>query len=210
MISFIVPVMKNFRGFTELMESVDEEVRPIVIPNWVDNIGVSKGWNDGLRLAIDMGSEYAVVSNDDVILQRGTIHKIVMGLNDFDLVSAMNTRDGVTYEGYDEHPDFSCFAVKPEQFVEKFGWFDENFSPAYFEDNDMARRIIVAGGTYRRDLSAGMFHRGSITQNMDGPVVTSPMFERNRYYYVRKWGGWPGSETFTSPFNDDSKTIKDW
>jgi GT2 family glycosyltransferase len=209
-ISFIVPVMKNFRGLSELIQSVDEEIYPIIIPNWVENVGVSKGWNDGLSKAIDMGSEYAVISNDDVLLNPGTIHKMVMGLNDFDLVSATNTRDDESYEGYDEHPDFSCFAVKPKEFISKFGWFDENFSPAYFEDNDMARRMIISGGTYRRDLSATMFHRGSVTQNMDGPVVTSPMFERNREYYTRKWGGWPGSEVFTSPFNDSSKTIKDW
>lgn len=210
MIAFIVPVMKNFHGFAELVESIDEEVRPIIIPNWNDNIGVSRGWNDGLSKAIDLGADYAVVSNDDVILERGTIRKMVMGLNDFDLVSAINTRDVATAEGYDENPDFSCFAVKPKEFVDRFGWFDENFSPAYFEDNDMARRIFVAGGSYRRDLSAGMLHRGSVTQNMDGPVVTSPMFERNRAYYVKKWGGWPGSEVFTSPFNDESNSVKDW
>lgn len=210
MIAFVVPVMKNFRGFAELMESVDTEILPIIIPNWVENIGVSKGWNDGLQTAIDSGCEYAVVSNDDVILNHGAINRMVMGLNDYDLVSAINTRDETTREGYDEHPDFSCFAIKPKQFVDKFGWFDENFSPAYFEDNDMAWRIKTSGGTYARDLNAGMLHRGSITQNMDGPVVTSPMFEKNRAYYVRKWGGWPGSETYTSPFNDSDATIKDW
>lgn len=210
MITLIVPVMKNFRGFAELMESVDEEVRPIIIPNWSDNIGVSRGWNDGLSKSIDLGADYAVVSNDDVILEPGTIKKMVMGLNDYDLVTGNNTRDMETSDGYDEQADFSCFAVKPKQFIDRFGWFDESFSPAYFEDNDMAWRIRAGGGTFARDLNAGMLHRGSVTQFMDGPVVTSPMFEKNRDYYARKWGGWPGNETYTSPFNDRTMTIKDW
>lgn len=210
MISVIVPVLKNFAGFAELMSSIDTEVYPIIIPNWNDNIGVSKGWNAGLKRSIEVGCDHAVILNDDVILYPGTINKIVSGTTKVDLMSATNLRDDEVHDGYDSHPDFSCFAVSPAEFVERFGWFDENFSPAYFEDNDMARRMIVSGGVYARDLSAGMMHRGSVTQNMDGPVVTSQMFERNREYYIRKWGGQPGEERFTSPFNDVSRDIKDW
>jgi GT2 family glycosyltransferase len=208
-IALIVPVLKNFAGFAELIHSVNREVLPIIIPNWGNNIGVSRGWNQGLYDAIDKEADYAVISNDDVVLRPGTVDKMVIGLNDFDLVSAVNSDNESVY-GYDEHPDFSCFAVKPKEFIEKFGWFDENFSPAYFEDNDMARRMIVSGGTYRRDLNATMIHRGSVTQNMDSPIVTSDMFEENRAYYIKKWGGQPGSELYSSPFNDASRTIKDW
>lgn len=209
MISVIVPVLKNFAGFAELMSSIDTEVYPIIIPNWNDNIGVSKGWNAGLKRSIEVECDHAIILNDDVILRPGTIEKIAYD-SKADLVSATNLRDDEVHNGYDSHPDFSCFAVRPAEFVERFGWFDENFSPAYFEDNDMARRMIISGGVYTRDLSAGMMHKGSVTQNMDGPVVTSQMFERNREYYIRKWGGQPGKERFTSPFNDVSRDIKDW
>jgi GT2 family glycosyltransferase len=211
-IALVVPVMKNFRGFTELMASIDEEVYPIIIPNWNDNIGVSRGWNAGLKRALKIGAEVTVISNDDVTVFAGTIEKLADNVGQFDLLSATNYRDCMEVSGpeFDGHPDFSLFAVNTAEFIEKFGFFDENFSPAYFEDNDMARRILVGGGQYARMIQAGMFHEGSVTQNMDGPVVTSEMFEKNRAYYVKKWGGWPMSERYTHPFNDPDKTIKDW
>jgi len=210
-IALIVPVLKNFAGFAELAASIDREVKLVVVPNWTDNIGVSAGWNYGLRKAID--ADVAVISNDDVVFQPGMLTMLAQSMHVADVVSAVNIRDGGlpdTVFDFDEHPDFSCFAVKPKDFTDRFGWFDENFSPAYFEDNDMARRVKVGGGSYARNLRAGMLHKGSVTQNMDGPVVTSAMFEENRAYYVRKWGGQPMQETFTHPFNDESNSIKDW
>lgn len=210
MIALIVPVYKNFAGFANLMRSVDHEIIPIIIPNWECNTGVSKGWNAGLKLARIYDAEISIIANDDVSFHAGTIRKLSENIDRFDIISGTNRRDESSVDGFDNHPDFSLFAVKTEQFIERFGFFDENFSPAYFEDNDMARRVLVSGGSYGRMLNAGMFHVGSVTQNMDGPVVTSPMFEANRQYYIRKWGGQPLQEKFTHPFNDESKTIKDW
>lgn len=210
MIALVVPVYKNFAGFANLMASVDQEVVPVIIPNWENNIGVSKGWNAGLLRALNHGADITIISNDDVSLHPGTIRKLSQNIDRFDIISGTNRRDIAEVDGFDEHPDFSLFAVKTRSFVNKFGFFDENFSPAYFEDNDMARRVLVSGGSYGRMLNAGMYHVGSVTQNMDGPVVTSSMFETNRDYYIRKWGGQPMEEKFTYPFNDESKTIKDW
>jgi GT2 family glycosyltransferase len=205
MIALVVPVMRNFLGFSKLMHSVDEEIRPIIIPNWDENIGVSGGWNAGLRIAQERGAETTIISNDDVAFLPGTIRKLVEGIESCDLLSATNYKHADhQWSGFDEHPDFSCFVVKTDEFIGKFGWFDESFRPAYFEDNDMAYRIKLAGGSYARDLGAGMIHEGSVTQNMDGnPVVTSPMFEQNRKYYIRKWGGQPGEEKFSEPFNGE-------
>jgi GT2 family glycosyltransferase len=205
MIALVVPVMRNFLGFSKLMNSVDEEILPVIIPNWQENIGVSGGWNVGLQIAKENGAETTIISNDDVTFLPGTIKKLVAGIETCDLLSATNYKhSNEQLTGFDEHPDFSCFIVKTLDFIDKFGWFDENFRPAYFEDNDMAYRIKLLGGRYARDLGAGMIHEGSVTQNMDGnPVVTSPMFEKNRAYYVKKWGGQPGEEKFLNAFNGE-------
>lgn len=213
MIALVVPVYKNFQGFAKLMASIDVEVFPVIVSNWEDNLGVSKAWNIGLRKALEVGAEVTIISNDDVFLYPGTLQKIVDNVGKFDILSAANYRDvSEVIDGpkFDEHPDFSFFAVNTKQFVDRFGFFDENFSPAYFEDNDMARRVYVFGGCYGRMLDAGMYHVGSVTQNMDGPVVTSEMFEANRRYYIQKWGGNPLQETYSRPFNDENRTIKDW
>lgn len=207
-LALVVPVMVNFEGFTKLIESVDHPITPFVIPNWNNNIGVSKGWNLGLYKA--RNHDLALVCNDDIVFEPNTIsHMVREFLNsDYDLVTAVNTRDGV---GDPAEPDYSCFLVRPRTFVESFGFFDENFTPAYFEDNDMAYRVRIAGGSQIKLLDAKMYHSGSVTQNWGGKsFVTSPMFEKNREYYNNKWGGWPGEEKFITPFNRDDMTVKDW
>lgn len=197
------------------MASVDVPVVPIVIENYQENLGVSAGWNIGLNRAIELGVDKVVISNDDVVLGPSAIPLMLDGLYNYDLVTAHNTRDGMYPEGfrmsYVDGPDYSCFAVKPHQFVEKFGYFDENFTPAYFEDNDMAYRIELAGGVQKKSTLAKMHHKGSVTQNWGGvPYVNHEMFDANRDYYVQKWGGVPGQERFKKPFNNENKTHKDW
>jgi GT2 family glycosyltransferase len=204
-VALAVPVLHNFEGFTELMHSVDIDVRPFVIPNWRDNRGVSWAWNDGMRRAAIEKYDAVFILNDDVVFHPGTMKKMLLGLAEgHDLVTGFNTRDE-NYDHFDrveyiESPDYACFVVNPISFISKFGWFDENFFPAYFEDNDMNYRIKLAGGTDRKRTDAPFFHKGSVTQNWGGSqIVTSPMFEKNREYYMWKWGGVPGHETLTTP-----------
>ena len=212
MIGMVVPVMVNFKGFTELMRSVDIPVKPIVLDNWVNNVGVSKSWNWGLTHAQDCEALFIV--NDDVTFAPGAMSKMLDAIQDFDLVSAIggdHDQTGVHEIIDNGSPDYAAFVIKPEEFLDKFGLFDENFTPAYFEDNDMRYRIKVSGGRQGIVLDARMYHYGSYTQNHDGQrVVSHQMFEANRDYYVRKWGGTPGEETYINPFNDVSKTLKDW
>lgn len=214
-IGLVVPVYVNFQGFAELMASVNQSVIPIVIPNWRENAGVSKGWNRGIHRAMTKRCDICFVINDDVVLETLTMGQMIHGILDgHDLVTGYNTRDE-RHDGlgdkYLDTPDYSCFAIRPLPFIAKFGGFDENFSPAYFEDNDMAYRMKLSGGSGVKMLTAPFYHKGSVTQNWEGGlVVTHEMFRKNRAYYEQKWGGPPGEERFTNPFNDPNKTLKDW
>lgn len=207
-----VPVYKNFEGFTRLMASVDVELTPFIVPNYDDNIGVSRGWNQCFDRALAAGVDNLIISNDDIVFEPGSIQTLIDNFHpDDDLITMTNTRDGVSGTGWSDSADFSCFLVCPQRFVPKLGAFDENFSPAYFEDNDMAYRINLSGGRYRQILDARMYHAGSVTQNFNGiPVVTGQMFEANRNYYNLKWGGNPTEEKFSTPFNDPTKKVSDW
>jgi GT2 family glycosyltransferase len=205
-VGLVVPTYKNFVGFAELMHSVDYPITPIVIPNWIVNLGVSKGWNAGIKRAIYQGQDFVLISNDDVVLGPGTIAKLVASMAlGFDLVSvtARNSLDVRDDPGFGEAPDFSCFMIRPKLFTDKFGFFDEEFSPAYFEDNDMHYRMKLAGGMAVNRLDAVSMHKGSVTQNWNGQqVVTGDMFRLNESYYILKWGGGPGNEIYTKPFGE--------
>lgn len=205
--ALIVPVMKNFKGFAELMASVNTPVLPIIIPNWKVNIGVGPAWNEGLRRAIAAECEFAVIVNDDVILHDGLITKMTDNLTDQVVLVSPTNVTGVC------HPrglNFWCFALEPKKFVDRFGFFDENFAPAYFEDDDMAQRIRLGGGAIRT-LEDRAYHQVMGTQSMDPePVVNRDVWDRNERYYAEKWGGGGGNERFYVPFNNDRMTIKDW
>ena len=241
-IALVVPCVNNFKGFCELIESISFSedgpdssepmyIEPIIIPNWNNNIGVSRGWNLGIKTAIDSKKFDAIlVSNDDIIIPRYSIRNMYERLygdeykQDVPLVSARNTKDRPGFdntlgnlskfitEDEGDSPDFSCFMIK-ENTIDTIGWFDENFSPAYFEDNDYHHRIHCAGFITANLGSAPMLHKSSVSRKIerkDAPLVTHEMFENNRAYYKSKWGGGPGKEVFKTPFNDKGKTHKDW
>jgi GT2 family glycosyltransferase len=100
-----------------------------------------------------------------------------------------------------EHPDFSAYMLSKESY-EKIGAFDEMFAPAYFEDNDYHRRVNLAGMKAISVPSAIYYHYGSRTRMESGTLnLTNENFEKNRQYYIQKWGGIPGQEKFDQPFN---------
>lgn len=206
-VGLVVPVMKNFKGLAKLLESIDTPVSPIIINNWDENHGVSKAWNRGIQIAIDRGCEYAVVCNDDVVMTPGLIPKLTQHLDkNTVLVSPKNT----TGVGHPRGLNFWCFAIEPAYFVERFGTFDENFSPAYFEDDDMAYRIQLRGGRILNTRYEA-YHAVMGTQAMDAePVVGRDVWDRNLLYYREKWGGDGGSERYRTPFNRFGITTKVW
>lgn len=111
--------------------------------------------------------------------------------------------------GESEGPNFSAYMIN-RRCWEEVGKFDEGFFPAYFEDNDYHYRIKLAGLKAIVYPPALFFHYGSRTQNESGdiPLVPGSLFEKNRSYFIRKWGGVPGNEAFTHPYNDEDKSIR--
>lgn len=213
-IGLVVPVLSNFTGFAQLMNSVDAPIKPIILDNWNGNRGVAASWNQGIARGIECAR--LIICNDDVAFYPGTIAKLInMETMPYDLVSVVSTDTGQKGFLEDEKPDFCCFAIQPERFVESFGWFDENFKPAYFEDNDMYYRMKLAGAKTALRLDARVDHGGSVTQlkgkghDTDDRVVSHHQFRLNRDYYTAKWGGEPGQEKYKTPF-DRGGSIKDW
>ena len=76
---------------------------------------------------------------------------------------------------------FSCVLTTAEV-IKKIGNFDEKYTPAFFEDNDLKYRAILAGFDIFVTNKACFFHFGSITSKNH-----NQNFERNRTYYYSKY-----------------------
>ena len=101
----------------------------------------------------------------------------------------------------------SCL-IRQKSSFDKVGYYDVNFYPAYFEDNDYARRCNLSGVKYGTVESATFYHFWSRTIYEGGlKALNDRRFNFNRDYYFRKWGGEIGSERYDQPFGVDSVKI---
>ena len=104
------------------------------------------------------------------------------------------------------HYYWSAFFITKEC-TESIGFFDDKFFPAYFEDNDYARRHSIyfkdkPGQERFEDARLDpQVQRNSSTIRQE-PSLNSN-FGRNANYYLRKWGGGLGHERWEVPFNGE-------
>ena len=155
------------------------------------NMGVSASWN----VTLSRHDDIVIMVCDDVVLGTHTVEALV--------------------QGYEAHPEIGFFFpesasmftvyLQRKSLFEKLGPYDEQFWPAYFEDNDMYRRMGLAG---ERSLAVtgegvGYYHHLSATMktyNADEMRDHHARFEACQRYYVQKWGGMPHHERFATPF----------
>lgn len=173
-------------GRYPLERAVDVVRSPVERVNPYKNSGVSASWNRIMEMA---GDEPVVIANDDVILSDDSIRDFEEATKELPFVAA-------------ETVGYALFAVTKEC-RETVGWFDENFWPAYYEDIDYNRRLMLSGmrnGAVPRPV----FHGVASTRNALPPseaAIIHDGFRSNEAYYARKWGGERGAERFTTPFN---------
>jgi GT2 family glycosyltransferase len=184
----------------------------------------SKSWNWGVKDAFERGYDYVMILNNDVLLHPLAIDNLIerMSKDDVVLASCLNLRgqlgrpsdlfsSAIPDSSIPEapHPDFSGFMVTRMHW-DKVGYFDEDYNPAYFEDNSYHRRIKLLGEKAICYPQAPYYHFGSQTTNQskDFSRAIAMNFERNREVYMRMWGGVPDHETFNNPFNRPELSCK--
>lgn len=154
------------------------------------NLGVARSFN---LLISKLG--HCIISNDDVRFS----HQDVTAF----LGTSKQQPEAVLIENSDPISGFSTFFVNRPEIIQAIGGFDELFSPAYFEDNDMRRRLLLSGHQISRAHLPTWEHETSSTLKKGSEFYKRMHwcnFYRNRQYYALKWGGTPGNEQHLHPF----------
>jgi GT2 family glycosyltransferase len=154
------------------------------------NIGVAASWNFICR-QIFKHYDHAIIMNDDIYWGRKEweVEMFIKGNIDKHLITT---------------PLDWCNFILSKKTFEEVGGFDEQFFPAYFEDNDYSYRMKLQGKSlYKVPFMLPQVHRVSQTMESGGLEMQyiKDGFRNNKKRYVEKWGGEPECETFKTPFN---------
>ena len=150
------------------------------------NLGVSGSWNMIMDYAEKVKGTHVLMLNDDIYLGKSEqeILTIIRLWNPEFLCTELNW----------------CSYILSIDAYQKAGRFDENFFPAYFEDNDYFRRMLLADvQMIFNSMLNPITYRNSMTIQKSPELNNG--FEKNRQYYISKWGGQPTQEKFNTPFN---------
>lgn len=233
-IGIVVPVLNYFPGIADLIISIKtaHQYKIYVRPQYIHQVALAKAWNDGAQTAFAEGCDYALVCNDDILFAPTCIDTLIeeyerLRPEGVVMVTPNNIFGQLNNSKYaildyvhpadqqatvSDHPNFSCFLIKPE-FFDLIGKFDENFIPAWYEDNDAHRRATLAGLRLVCTTAADSVHLGGTTTRL----MPNPDSGHSQAYYISKWGGMPithpndlPKEHHLTPYNDPSLTLKDW
>ena len=192
-----IPILNGQDRLKDMLDSIDVPVGEIIIVDNGDvvtesehtvikpkcNLGVGASWN--LVIKSRPKAEWWAMSNHDLVYSPGDLQRLIDSMGEVVMLGA----------------GFSIFGISRNA-VKQLGYFDENFHPAYFEDNDYDYRCRLSGVEIK-SIPSGSKHAVSSTL-VDDPQYRRqnlPTFMSNRDYYHKKWGGRPYAETFKTPFD---------
>jgi hypothetical protein len=211
-ITICTPCLNNYSGLYEGIESIEKgSVKPdrycildngrkldprtfsdknidLIVPE--RQISLAAAWN----VFLDNVPETRIIINDDIIFYEDTLKVFLDGMVD----------DTISFPyGVDRINAFSFFSI-PDSVVKDVGRFDEEFYPAYFEDNSYDRKLVLSGRHVYGIPNCNIIHKGSQTIkkfNSDEMSKHHIAFQRCQDIYVKMWGGNPGHETYLTKFN---------
>jgi GT2 family glycosyltransferase len=166
----------------------------LTVQTMTHNIGVAAAWNLIIEswMVLHPTCPYLLLANDDIEVAPSTPGQFTAFHRAGIVVNAEAALNG-----------FSLFRLDRNT-VMRLGRFDEQFYPAYYEDNDYKYRAKLQGVPVHDLVTDGYAHVGSATiaQYDDvGKAEHHRTFLANQAYYLQKWGGLPMQETYQTPFN---------
>jgi len=157
------------------------------------NVGVAGAWNLMIDRARILRAEKIIIANDDVQLGSRAIEQLL----------------GHKADWVNSCYDYSLFVLSTS-LVDRIGWFDEAFWPAYYEMMCFFYRMKL-GRVSMKTIAVEMRHELNGTIKSLSPVQRAAFMRRCEelcQYYVKKWGGVPRAEKFNRPFN--GRTPRGW
>jgi len=187
------------------------------------NVGVSRGWNQGIVEA-DPENDIVVLNSDIVvtrdwleILNRvayqdkaiGVVGCRIKGMGAYNNNQILHTGAIIQKNGMGQENEWgialtdfgqcqvnkqaqivvgACMYLKRETLAE-VGLFDEQFSPAYFEDSDMCLQIAKAGYKVFYCGQVTLFHEHGATGKANR-IDVGRLLETNRSKFVSKWSSY--------------------
>ncbi len=194
------------------------EVRLVVVYNTPQrNAGVAGSWNIGARAMYGHGHDWLVICSAGVRFGELGGREFVTQLSNLDLlldITWPKTRPRVIEA--DGGLGWHLIAFH-RSVLNMVGYFDENFWPAYSEDNDYSYRIQLAYGIDSRapDFVGPLWPKVDVDATLDsvahgilrGGVTVDFMALED--YYTRKWGAPSPDECFRTPF-DSGNPVSWW
>lgn len=173
-----------------------------------ENLGVARSWNIGAHKVVKDKLDYLIIISATMLFQDG--------LRDFiEALEANKNRWGLETQHI-----WHCIALN-RNMIERCGYFDENFYPAYYEDSDYIRRWELSGihntmsQTHRLPkVQVNATHQGDAHAMKSGIKVN---MDASRNYFIKKWGFEPRYDTqenrdklYTAPFNNPENYVDFW
>jgi glycosyltransferase involved in cell wall biosynthesis len=189
----VLPIINNEHLVDSCIASIPDKSKLLLIDNsptgfgkkygvetiyHPENLGVGASWNLGLK----RGHEYTVLLSASIQI-KGNLEEWLSQANDWGVYSAES---------------WHLVGIRKAT-VDKIGLVDEHFYPAYYEDNDYHRRMILEGCEFVK-IPIECISAGNAMSIKNGVMPNFPECER---YYAKKWGGLPTKETFNVPFDTD-------
>lgn len=167
---------------------------------------LSRGWNKGLKYIFSRGYDKALVTNLDIFFDIETVDRLYQaqeetnaGIISATVVNAIvelktvrriaRGQKNQTVEMQRNDGSFSFFLITKETF-EKVGEFDENFMPAYFEDDDYFIRSKKLGVKLLRCTTSYFYHdiQSTVKEDIQTRRNYLEFMKRNQEYLNQKHG----------------------
>jgi len=142
------------------------------------NKGVAISWNDGIKRAKKDGCTHFAIFNDDIELPEGWWEECRdLFYKNANLVTLPHSVANIVISGW--------FFIIDRKCIERVGYFDEQFSPCFFEDLDYKYRCSI-NGIRTGIVNIDVYHHGGTTTYGELKESSNKSFNNNYHKFIKK------------------------